>query len=160
MIRLLALLAILSVSAQAESTPPVSLCESGLSLGVRILRSDDATGWQEISPTPAPTLVDLGTGEYVLQDLPDASGRERYQVLLTSATEPGVVRASYTYGADRASALSGATPSPCHPRPAPSGLATPPARSSSRSAPACPQPLPSPHRASPSRSTIPPPTRY
>lgn len=92
-------LLVVVVPAFGVDTPPVPLCDAAQAPGLELLRSvGDGAPWAAVSTTGV-TLESVGTGDWYATGLPDATGTERYLVVLTSPIDPTQRIATYAYGA-------------------------------------------------------------
>lgn len=94
---ILLLLAFLLLAAPlaAVTTPPVNLCDAGLTVELRLWEWD-GDSWETAS-TAGAVVTDLGTGEYYVSGLPDATGDTVYQLWISSDEVPELAMASYTW---------------------------------------------------------------
>ena len=97
MLRFAILILLVSAPCAGLVTPPVVLCEAGLTLDLRLLHYTDADGWQ-ITDTGAAAVVELVDGTYVVKGLPAAVGSDRYQLGLVNPVI-GLTIATYSWGA-------------------------------------------------------------
>lgn len=103
MTRLLPLLLLLAAPAAAKTTPPVNLCDAGLTVELRLWEWDGSS-WSSAA-TAGATVTDLGTGEYYVSDLPDATGETIYQLWISSDEVPEIALASFTWAKEPAAQL-------------------------------------------------------
>ena len=94
-----ALLLACALPAAAIESDPVNLGATGLSLSVSLLQWNEETGeWDEVDAS-AVTVVEEGDGSYSLDDLPAATGTDRYAATIALAAEPNRGLFTYPYGA-------------------------------------------------------------
>ncbi len=98
MIAALISVSLVAAPAAAADSPPVNLGAEGLTPGLRVLKASDVSPWADVDPGSA-VVVEIGAGDYYVAGLPDAVGRERYFVVMTSAGDPNRALATYVYGA-------------------------------------------------------------
>lgn len=95
----LALVAFLADGLAAAPPPPVNLGATGLAPAIYLHHYTEASGqWTEVDPS-AVTVTDIGNGYYQLDDLPAASGTDRYRVGVYLTGDPARELAQTTYGA-------------------------------------------------------------
>jgi Rib/alpha/Esp surface antigen-like repeat protein len=82
----------------SELSPPYNLGTPGLELELRLWRYDQGSGW-EAADASAIVTTDLGTGEYLFSQLPEASGKAAYVLVVALTASPSQALATYTYGA-------------------------------------------------------------
>lgn len=83
----------------AIESPPFALGETGLTLTVRLRQWTEETGlWADVSPHTV-TVVEEGSGEYSLGNLPPATGTNRYAAVVALSSDATRGLASYVYGA-------------------------------------------------------------
>lgn len=81
----------------AETSWPVALGESGLSLSLRLYLFHPSSGWASASAAGI-TTTDLGDGEYVFGNLPTATAEQRYALYVARAADPELTIARYWWG--------------------------------------------------------------